>query len=153
MNIQERVGSMSRPLQVLVALTAVLSVGAVVTSIGPALDGEAYGFARIALGVIGVIGVGLVLFGSDYGKTGLVVILAWAAIQSVYYATEPDGNITRQVVDGLIGVSSETTINGEVTEYSGTGVNLVGLAMFALAWYCREKVVDWKNRATRGFSV
>lgn len=153
MDIQERIKHMGQPLLALTVVTAILSIGGIVTSIAPATDGEAYAYARIALGLIGVSGAALIVFGRDYGKLGLTVVLAWAAIQSVFYATVPDGNYTRQLFDGLLGVSSQTVINGEVTEFSAIGLNLVGIAMLAFAAYCRSQLVDWQNRATRGFQV
>jgi hypothetical protein len=144
---------MSKPLLMLVVLTAALSLGAIVTSIGPAADGEVYGYTRIALGILGTVGVSLLVFGKDYGKTGLTVVMAWALVQSLFFATEPGGNYTRQVFDAFMGMSSETTVNGEVTDHSAIGLNLVGVFMLGLAYSCRTRLVDWKNGATRGFAV
>jgi hypothetical protein len=144
---------MSKPLLMLVVLTAALSLGAIVTSIGPAAGGEVYGYTRIALGILGTVGVSLLVFRKDYGRTGLTVVMAWALAQSLFFATEPDGNYTRQVFDAFMGMSSETTVNGEVTDHSAIGLNLVGVFMLGLAYSCRTRLVDWKNRATRGFAV
>lgn len=145
MDINTRFGSMGTKLQVLVALTAILAIGGIVVGFPAAMDGETYGYTRIALGALGVAGAALVLFGKDFGKTGLMVILAWAAIQTVYYANVQDGNYTRQLFDAFVGASSSTTINGEVTEYSAVGINLVGLAMLIFAYVCREQSTRWKN--------
>lgn len=152
MDIQERFGNMGRPLQVLTVLTALLSIGGIVTSITPVIDGEAYANTRLALGLAGATGAALILFGRDYGKSGLMVVMAWAAMQSIYYATVPDGNYSKQLVDVFMGVSSEVSING-VTDYNAIGLNLVGLAMLAFAYSCRSRLADWQNRETRGFQV
>lgn len=153
MNIAERIEHMGKQMLALVIITAVLSIGAIVTNIGAAADGETYGYTRIALGLVGFAGAVLIIVGNDYGKMGLTVILAWAAIQSVYLASVPDGNLTRQLVDGLVGASNQTTINGTITEFSATGLNLVGLVMLGFAYMCRKQVTYWENRATRGFSM
>lgn len=153
MDMQNRLGAMSKPLLVLVVLTAGLSLGAIVTSISAAADGEVYGYTRIALGVVGAAGAALLVFDKDFGKTGLTVVMAWALAQSLFFAAEPDGNYTRQVFDAFMGMSNETRVNGEVTDHSAIGLNLVGVFMFGLAYSCRSRLVDWKNRATRGFAV
>jgi hypothetical protein len=153
MDMQNRLRAMSKPLLVLVVLTAGLSMGAIITNIGPAANGQVYGYTRMALGIVGAIGVSLLIFGKDFGRTGLTVVVAWALAQSLYFASEPDGNYTRQVFDGFMGLSNETTVNGEVTDHSAIGLNLVGLFMLGLAYSCRTRLVDWKNRATRGFAV
>lgn len=140
MNIATRFQSMSRQVQVLIALTAVLAIGGIVTSLSLAAEGEAFGYTRIALGIIGVAGVVLMLAGRDNDKLGLTVILVWAAIQTVYFAEAPDGNYTRQLIDGLAGGSSSTTINGEVTQFSAIGINLVGLGMLLFAYATRSKL-------------
>lgn len=151
MNVAERIDQMGKQLLALVIVTAVLSVGGIVMSLGLAADGEAFGYTRIALGLVGLVGAVLILVGNDYGKMGLTVVLAWAAVQSIFYATVPEGNYTRQLIDALAGASSSTTINGEVTEYSAIGINLVGLVMLGFAYMCRKQTTNWENRATRGF--
>lgn len=153
MNFGERIDHMGKQLLALVVVTAVLSIGAIATSIGVAADGETFGYTRIALGLVGLVGAVLILVGNDYGKMGLTVVMTWAVVQSIFYATAPDGNFTRQLFDGLLGASSSTTINGEVTEFSAIGLNLVGLVMLGFAYMCRKQVTYWENRATRGFTV
>ena len=153
MDFNTRMSHMGKQLIALVVITAVLSVGGIVTSLGLLMDGEAYGYSRVALGVLGIAGAVLILVGSDYGKLGLTLVMAWGLVQSVYYATEPGGNFTRQLFDALAGASTSTTINGEVTEFSAIGLNLVGVAMFAFAYACRKQSGYWKNRANRGFAV
>lgn len=153
MNISERINHMGRQMLVLVIVTAALSLGAIVTSFGVAADGETFGYTRIALGLVGLVGAVLILVGNDYGKMGLTVVMAWGAVQSIYYATLPDGNFTRQLFDGFVGASSSTTINGEVTQFSAIGLNLVGLVMLGFAYMCRKQVTYWENRATRGFQI
>lgn len=153
MNISERIGHMGKELIALVAVTAVLSLGAIFTSFGTVSDGEAYGYTRMALGLVGLVGAVLIVVGNDYGKMGLYVVLAWAGVQSLYFADVPDGNYTRQLFDMFMGASSSTTINGEITEFSEIGINLVGLVMLIFAYFCRTHITHWKNRATRGFEV
>lgn len=144
MDIVSRIRSLNQQLLMLVVLTAVLSIGGILTSIGVATDGETFGYTRIALGLLGVIGVIVMLLGNDNGKMGLMVIIAWAAIQTIYYADAPNGNFTRQVIDGLMGRSSSTTINGEVTEFSAFGINLIGLVMLILAYTSRNRLPKWQ---------
>lgn len=153
MNIRDRFDHMGKQMLILVAITAILSLGGIITSFGTVIDGETYGYTRIGLGLVGLLGAILILVGHDYGKMGLSVVMAWAAVQSVFYATVPDGNYTRQLIDGLAGSSTSTMINGEVTEFSAVGLNLVGLVMLGFAYMCRKQVTYWENRATRGFQV
>ena len=153
MNIGERIDHIGKQMLALVIVTAALSLGAIITSFGAAADGEAYGYTRMALGLLGLVGAVLILVGNDFGKMGLTVVMAWAAVQSIYYATVPDGNFTRQAIDGLLGISNQTVINGEVTEFNAIGFNLVGLVMLGFAYMCRKQVTYWENRSTRGFSI
>lgn len=153
MNITERIEQMGKQMLALVIVTAVLSLGAIIASFSLAIDGEPYGYSRIGLGLVGLIGAVLIMIGNDYGKMGLTVVMAWAAVQSLFYANVPDGNYTRQLIDALAGASSSTTVNGEVTQFSAIGFNLVGLVMLGFAYMCRKQVIYWENRATRGFEV
>lgn len=147
MNIASRIDRMGKQLLALAFITAVLSVGGIGGGIGPAGDNETFGYTRIALGIVGLIGAALLAAGRDHGKSGIMVILAWAAIQSLYYADAPDGNYTRQLIDGLIGFSSSTSVNGSVTEYNAVGLNIVGLGMLLLTWASRTHVERWRNRS------
>lgn len=153
MNLNERIEQMGKHLLILVAITAVLSLGGIVTSFGEVADGELFGYTRTALGLIGLVGAILIVVGSDFGKMGLAVVMVWAAIQSIFYATVPDGNYTQQLLDALAGVSSQTAVNGVVTEYNAIGLNLVGVVMLGFAYMCRKQITYWENRATRGFTV
>lgn len=153
MNLNQRIEQMGKQLVALVVITAVLSLGAIVTSFGTVADGEVFGYTRLALGLFGLAGTVLILVGNDYGKMGLTVVMAWAAIQSIFYATLPDGNYTKQMFDVLAGTFSQTAINGEVTHYEAIGLNLVGVVMLGFAYMCRKQLIDWENRATRGFTV
>ena len=153
MNLGERIEHMGKQLLALVTITAVLSLGGIVTSFGAVTEGEVFGYTRIALGLIGLAGAVLILVGNDYGKMGVTVVMAWAAIQSIFYATMPDGNYTKQLLDALAGTYSQTAINGEVTQYDAIGLNLVGVVMLGFAYMCRKQITFWENRATRNFSV
>lgn len=152
MNLTTRIEQMGKQLLALVLVTVALSLGDVITSLGDAADGETFGYTRIALGLSGVAGAALVVLGRDYGKPGLMSIMAWAAIQSVFYAKVPDGNYTGQLVDALAGAASQSTVNGTITEYSAIGLNISGLVMLGFAYMGREQITLWVNRATRGFS-
>lgn len=153
MNIGQRIEAMGRQLLALVIITAVLALGGIVTSFSAAADGEAYGYTRIALGLLGLVGAVLIVVGNDFGKMGLTVVIAWAAIQSVFYATVPDGNFTRQLFDGLMGITSQTTINGEVSNYSAIGINMVGAAMLIFAYVSRNQPMRWQNRSSQEATV
>ena len=147
MDIGVRVEAMGKRLVVVGAVTAILAIGGIIGGIGPAGDDHTYGYSRIALGLFGVVGAAVLFLGKDHGKTGLMIIMAWAAIQSVYIAELPDGNYTRQLFDGLLGFTNETTVNGETTDYSAIGLNFVGLVMLGSAYSSRDQILRWRNRS------
>jgi hypothetical protein len=71
-------------------------------------------------------------------------IIAWGILQIPYYASEPDGNWTRQLVDLFLGASSETRVNGEITEYSQVGLNAMGIIVAALAARSLTRLDLWR---------
>lgn len=152
MDLQERIKYTGKPLLAVTMVTATLSIGGNITRIVPAMEGEGYGYTRIGLGLLGAAGAALVVFGRDYSKSGLIAIVAWSVLQNAFYAIAPVGKYTRQLFDGLLGISSHTTVN-RVTETGAIGLNLVGLAMLAFAYCCRSHLAIWQNRATRGCPV
>jgi hypothetical protein len=74
--------------------------------------------------------------------------MVWGALQIPYFATEPDGNFTRQNFDAFIGASSQTAFNGVITDYSRIGINLVGVAIVIWAYSCRDRLDLWRRRNT-----
>lgn len=145
MDFQQRMNNMGKGPLALAVVAALLSIGGIVTGLGPLADGETFGFTRVGLGLLGLAGSGLLMFGKDHGKTGWMVLMAWAVIQCVYYATEPDGNYTRQLIDGLLGVSSEKRVNDEITSYEAMGINIVGAAMAIWTYASRSRLALWKK--------
>lgn len=147
MDTQQRISDMGRGPFFLAVVTALLSGAGVAMGIGPALDGDVFGYTRIALGLLGLVAAALLLFGKDRGKTGIVILMVWAAIQCLYYANHVDGNFTRQGYDVLLGVVSQKSVNGEITSYSAMGINAVGLAMLIWAGVSRSRIELWQRRA------
>ncbi|HYJ13102.1 MAG TPA: hypothetical protein VEW66_05905, partial [Thermomicrobiales bacterium] len=80
-------------------------------------------------------------------QDGMRAIMAWGVLQIPYYASEPDGNWTRQLVDLFLGASSETLVNGEITDYRQVGVNVMGIIVVALATRSLPSLDLWRRRA------
>lgn len=144
MDIGKRVNDMGRSTALLTLWVLVPSVGEIVRSIG-SLD-EAYGITRVLLALFGLGAAALLWSGRNAGRDGLRAIMAWSALQLPYFATEPDGNYTRQFFDVLIGMTEQVTVNGEVTSFSAFGLNLVGVILTAWAYSNRERIDLWRRR-------
>lgn len=148
MDIVQRAKDMGRSAALLGAWTLVASVASIVMNAGEAIDGTGYALARVALGLFGIVAAALLWSGRNFGKDGLYAITAWGVLQIPYYAQAEDGNVTKQLVDFFLGASSQTTVNGEVTNYSAVGINLVGVAILIWAVSCRERIDLWRRRGT-----
>lgn len=111
----------------------VAGVASIGMSLGAALDGELYGFTRIGLGLLGVVGALAILSGPQRYTPGMYLLLGWSSLQIPFISSTVDGNLTKQVVDGLLGVSQVVTVNGIVTDYSATGLNTMGILVTIVA--------------------
>ena len=147
MNISERIGQVGKLAAVVGAWAIIASVGEFVRSAGDAIDGEGYAIVRIILSIIGLAAAGLFWSGRNYGQDGMRAIMAWGILQIPYYASEPDGNWTRQLVDLFLGASSETQVNGEITDYRQVGINVMGIIVVALATRSLASLDLWRRRA------
>jgi uncharacterized membrane protein YuzA (DUF378 family) len=145
MDIGKRIEDMGRSAALLGGWVLVASAMSIVLNVGDAIGGDGPALSRIVLGVFGLAAAGLLW--SNSGKDGLYAILVWGALQIPYVATQPDGNFTKQLFDAFLGGSSQTTINGEVTDYSRIGINLVGIAVMIWAGSCRARIDLWRRRS------
>ncbi len=128
----------ARPRHIVYATGYAAVVGAlsVVLAILGIADGETPAIGRALLGVLGVVGAYLLWTRS---KIGWVVLLAWASLQIPYFAWNTDGSPLAQALYFPLSVSSSTTVNGEITEYSEFGINLVGVVLvFIFAKWRKE---------------
>ena len=147
MNISERIGQVGKLAAAIGAWAIIASVGEFVRSGGDAIDGEGYAIARVILSIIGLAAAGLFWSGRNFGQDGMRAIMAWGILQIPYYASAPDGNWTRQFVDFFLGASSETRVNGQITEYSQVGINVMGIIVAALAARTLPRLDLWRRRA------
>jgi hypothetical protein len=128
-------------LSVVLGVWAVIaSAGEIVRSVSAAMDGEEFAIVRFALAVLGLAAAGLFWSGRKGARDGMLGILAWGVLQIPFVANQPDGNFTRQLVDMFAGVSSSLTVNGVITDYSQTGVNLMGVAIAIGANVARKRL-------------
>lgn len=116
------------------------SLASIGMSLNAAIDGEIHGYTRIALGVIGAVAAGAMLSGRARYAAGINLLLAWSLLQLPFVSSQVDGNLTKQVVDGLLGASYNMTVNGVITEYSAVGLNMVGILAVIVSVVARQNV-------------
>lgn len=146
MAIGKRIDDMGRSAARLGAWAVVASAMSIALNAADALDGEGWAISRVVLGLFGLVAAALFWSGRNYGRDGLYAIMVWAALQVPYHASEPDGNVTKQLFDAFLGATSQTTVNGEITDYSQAGINLVGVAVTIWASMCRGRLDLWRRR-------
>ena len=137
--IMSRVETLRRGLALVSGYALVAGVLSIVLSISAMAEGEAYGFTRAAIGLVGIAAGLLVFTGKEIGIDGWRVLVLWSALQVPVYADTKGGNLFRQLVDLPAAFSSSTTINGVVTEYSQIGFNLVGVALLIVVYRLRDR--------------
>jgi hypothetical protein len=147
MDIGKRIDDMGKSAAALGAWATIASAGAIALSAGDAIDGEGYAISRVVLGIIGLAAAALFWSGRNYGQDGMLAILAWGVLQIPFYATAPGENYTRQLFDLFVGATSQTTVNGEIRDYSQVGINLVGVAVAGWAGASRKRLDLWRRRA------
>lgn len=153
MNIDQRTYMMGKGLIALGLWATVAGLWAIGSNLGDGLSGESWAITRIVLGIIGVAGAVLLFSGINSGKTGWQVIVLWAVLQLPYFATMPGHNVTKQLFDGLLGVSNQTTINGEIADFSAIGINVVGIVVLICAMSLRGRLDLWRRRAEPATAV
>lgn len=146
MNIVERINAMGYSTTILGAWTAIASLATIAMNAGAAVDGEGYAICRVAIAVVGLAAGALFWSGRNHGRDGMTAILIWGVLQIPFYATADGQNYTTQLADFFAGVSSSTTVNGEYTEFSQVGVNLLGIAITAWAVSARKRLDLWSRR-------
>jgi hypothetical protein len=144
MNLAGRINDMGRSAALLSAWVIIASAGELVRSAGSL--GETYGITRALLALVGLAAAALLWSGRNAGRDGLYLVMAWAALQVPFFATEPDGNYTRQLIDILLGMTDQVTVNGEVTSYTAFGLNLTGVILLGWAYSLRERIDLWRRR-------
>ncbi len=146
MNIVERINAMGYSTTILGAWTVIASLATIVMNAGAVADGEAYALCRVAIAVVGLVAAALFWSGRNHGKDGMQAILVWGVLQVPFYATADGQNYTTQLADFFAGVSSSTTVNGEYTEFSQVGLNLLGVAIVFWAVSARKRLDLWSRR-------
>ncbi len=147
MDIGKRIEDMGRSAALLGAWAVVASALSIVLNVADAVEGDGSAISRIVLGIVGLAAGALFWSGRNYGKDGLYAILAWGVLQIPFYASAPDGNYTKQLFDAFLGATSQTRVNGELTDYSQAGINLVGVAVVIWATTCRSRLDLWRRRS------
>jgi hypothetical protein len=140
MNMRQRVDELGTLPVVLGVWAVIASAGEIVRSASAAVDGETYAIVRIALACVGLAAAALFWIGRNGGRDGMLGIMVWGVLQMPFVANQPDGNFTRQLVDMFAGVSTSMTVNGVITDYSQTGINLVGVAIAIGANVARKRL-------------
>ena len=144
--LSKRITDMGPSAALLGAWVAFASALSIVLNATDAIEGDGPAIIRVSLGLFGSATGALFWIGRDFGKPGLRAILMWGIVQIPVYAWQPDGNPTKQLFDLVLGASSQTVVNGEVTSYSQVGINLVGVAIVAWASICRARLDLWRRR-------
>ena len=117
------------------ALAALLGGASVVTNLGGAFAGEIPSMCRVALGLVGVAAAVVLWLRPALGwRLGWL----WALAQIPVFAWSVDGSPTAQWLHLPLAMTSQTTVNGEVTAYSSLGINLVGIILFIVFQRMRE---------------
>ena len=147
MDIGKRIEDMGKSAALLGAWVVVASALSIVLNLADAVEGDGPAISRIVLGIIGLAAGTLFWSGRNYGKDGLYAILAWGVLQIPFYASAPDGNYTKQLFDAFLGATSETRVNGEITDYSQVGINLVAIVVVIWATTCRSRLDLWRRRS------
>jgi len=146
-NFRKQVADMGKSAALLGAWVVIASAMSIVLNASDAVDGNGPAIIRAVLGLFGVMAGAVFWNGHNFGKTGLQAILVWGVLQIPVYAWRPDGNPTEQLFDLVLGMSSQTVVNGDVTNYSQIGINLVGVAVVIWASTCRERLDLWRRRS------
>jgi hypothetical protein len=145
-----RMDRLGRSLTLLAAYAVVIGALSVAINAGGAIDGEVPSLVRLALGMWGV-GAGWLLWsGQRVGIDGWRAVMIWSLIQIPLYAWNTEGSPFVQVLEFPAAFSSQTTINGEITESTKMGVNLLGIALVAWTSSTRER---WGRRGPRAVAA
>jgi hypothetical protein len=137
--LKQRVDALGRGLALLAACAVVVGAISAAINVSDAIDGQVPAIGRLLLGLWG-LGAGLLLWtGRRAGLDGWTAVLIWSIAQLPVIAWNTEGNITKQLIEYPLSASSETTVNGVVTESSEYGINLVGVALVAWASALRER--------------
>jgi len=145
--LRKRITDMGKSVALLGAWAVLASALSIVLNASDAVDGDGPAIIRVALGLFGLAAGALYWNGHNFGRTGPRALLVWGTFQIPVYAWQPDGNPTKQLFDLVLGTSSQTFVNGNVTSFSQVGINLVGVAVVTWALTCRERLDLWRRRS------
>src|SRR5215211_4823280 len=148
-----RVETLRRGLALVSGYAIAAGLLSIVLSISAMADGEAYGFTRAAIGLVGIAAGLLVLSGREIGIDGWQALVLWSALQVPVYSDTEGGNLFRQLFDLPAAFTSSTTINGVVTEYSQLGFNLVGVAFLIVVFRLRDRWDIIQRARTKSLAV
>ncbi len=137
--LQERIDLLGRSLALLASYALIVGAISIIQNIGGLADGEVPAAIRLALGVVGVAAGLLVWTLRRVGIDGWQALMAWSVAQVPFVAWSVDGNALRQLWDVLLGISSETTVNGVVTSSEHYGLNAVGIVLAIWSSRTRER--------------
>jgi hypothetical protein len=152
-NIVERINNMGYSATILGAWTLIASLATIIMNAGAPFDGDTYAICRVVIAVVGLAATALFWSGRNYGQDGMTAILVWGVLQIPFYATADGQNYTTQLADFFAGASSSTAVNGEVTEFSQVGLNLVGIAIAVWAGSARKRLDLWRRRAASAVAL
>ena len=139
--LQNRMDTLGRSLALLATYAIVAGAVSIVMDLGNIADGEVPALVRSALGLVGIAAG--VLVWTLRSPFGWQLLAAWTLAQLPFIAWSVDGNVTRQMWDILLGFSSSTTVNGEITSSEQYGLNGVGIILAIWAFRTRER---WDRR-------
>lgn len=139
--VQDRLELLGRSLAILAAYALVAGAASVVMNLGDLAEGEVVAIVRGALGLVGIV-AGLLVW-TLRSPFGWQLLAAWALAQVPFIAWSVDGNVTQQMWDILLGFSTSTTVNGEITSSEKYGLNGVGIILAIWAFRTRER---WDRR-------
>lgn len=137
--LQARAELLGRSLALLASYALIVGAISVVRNVGGAVDGEAASMVRLVLGVVGVAAGVLVWTLRRVGIDGWQLLMAWSVAQVPFIAWSTDGNAFRQLWDMLLGMTSESVVNGVVTSSEQYGLNAVGIILAVWAARARER--------------
>jgi hypothetical protein len=143
--LRQHIYTRRRELVAVALFAGVVGLLSILANVDGLVDGEWVAGARIALGLLGIIGAVLVWVRPG-GSLAWMLLAAWGLIQIPVVAWSEVGSPTEQFVRFPLSVTNRTTVNGVVTEYSEYGINLVAV-VFVIVLF------RWRSAIERGHRV
>ena len=137
--LQARAGELRKGLTALAIYAVLIGAASIALAANSLLDGETLGVSRTIIGAWGVFAGLLLWSGRTVMIDGWQAIVIWCIAQLPVYASQEDGNLFRQVFDVPMSAQSSTVVNGEMTQFSQVGINLVAVVLLVVAYRLRER--------------